>query len=128
MGIFVVVAALLTKIFSLVPSLVSYAYLNWYFREASVSVYVANLPPIWALVRDIFPTVRYWGYPSRTYSDGFSSNRKTYPPNSGGNRSHNIENDLGDDLELFHRLGSVHSKEEPDLVIQSHTRRDFNPI
>ncbi|KIM99639.1 hypothetical protein OIDMADRAFT_84975, partial [Oidiodendron maius Zn] len=58
MGTFVIVAALLTKIYSLVPSLTSYSYLNWYFREASVSLYVTNLPALWALVRDIFPAVK----------------------------------------------------------------------
>lgn len=75
MGIFVVIAALLTKIYSLVPSLTSYSYLNWYFREASVSVYVTNLPALWALVRDTFPAVKNWGYSARTYTDGPGSKR-----------------------------------------------------
>jgi hypothetical protein len=35
--------------------------MNWYFREASVSVYVTNLPGIWPLLRDIFPKLKSWG-------------------------------------------------------------------
>lgn len=86
MGIFVIVAALLTKIYSLVPSLTSYSYLNWYFREASVSLYITNLPALWALVRDIFPAVKNWGYSSRAYSDA-PGNKRTKPSHIGHNHS-----------------------------------------
>lgn len=55
MGGFVIVAAVHRAIYCLVPSLISYVYTNWYFREASVAVYVTNLPGIWLLLRDIFP-------------------------------------------------------------------------
>ena len=61
MGGFIVVASILTKIYCLVPDLISYVYMNWYFREASVSVYVTNLPAIWPLIRDIFPRLKSWG-------------------------------------------------------------------
>lgn len=53
MGGFVIVAATLTKVYCLVPKLISYVYMNWYFREASVAVYVTNLPTLWPLVRDV---------------------------------------------------------------------------
>ena len=42
-------------IYCLVPSLISYVYMNWYFREATVAVYVTTLPGIWVLLRDAFP-------------------------------------------------------------------------
>ncbi|KAL2379025.1 hypothetical protein RJZ90_005591 [Blastomyces dermatitidis] len=60
LGIFVIIAALLTKIYCLVPSLISYVYLNWYFREATVAVLVTNLPLTWSLLRDIFPALKNW--------------------------------------------------------------------
>jgi len=74
MGAFVIVAAILRAIYCLVPALVSYVYMNWYFREASVAVYVTNLPPIWALLRELFPKIHVLGY----------SNRKTTASKSGG--------------------------------------------
>ena len=55
MGSFVIVAAIMRAIYCLVPSLISYVYMNWYFREATVAVYVTTLPGIWVLLRDIFP-------------------------------------------------------------------------
>jgi hypothetical protein len=75
MGAFVIVAAILRAIYCLVPSLVSYVYMSWYFREATVAVYVTNLPPIWALLRELFPKIQVIGY----------SNRKTPQSKTGGN-------------------------------------------
>lgn len=68
MGIFVIAAAILTKVYCLYTPLVSYEYLNWYCREASVSVYVTNLPIIWSLARNTFPALRRWGYKTTTSS------------------------------------------------------------
>lgn len=64
MGIFVVAAALLTKILTVGPFVPGYNYLNWYFREASVAVYVVNLPALLALMRRVFPSINNWGYKS----------------------------------------------------------------
>lgn len=58
MGVFVIIAAILTKVYCLVPSLISYVYMNWYFREATVSMLVTNLPLVWSLLREIFPAIR----------------------------------------------------------------------
>lgn len=66
MGIFVIVSAVLTKVYCLVPSLISYVYLNWYFREATVAVLVTNLPLVWSLLRDLFPSVGSWGGSKKT--------------------------------------------------------------
>ncbi|KAF2187734.1 hypothetical protein K469DRAFT_628661 [Zopfia rhizophila CBS 207.26] len=52
MGAFVIIAAILTKVFNL-TDVNSPAYMQWYVREASVAVYVANLPGIWPLLLHI---------------------------------------------------------------------------
>ncbi|GAM86699.1 hypothetical protein ANO11243_047180 [Dothideomycetidae sp. 11243] len=57
MGIFVVVAAILTKVFNL-SDVWSTSYMLWYTREASVATYVTNLPVVWPLVRHLFPFLR----------------------------------------------------------------------
>lgn len=54
MGLFVIVAALMTKIFNLSDEY-SPSYMLWYVREASVAVYVSNLPLIWPLLAELFP-------------------------------------------------------------------------
>lgn len=78
MGAFVIVAAICRLIYCVVPSLVSYVYMNWYFREASVAVYVTNLPPIWALLRELFPKIQIVGYSNRK-TQGKSSGQPSHP-------------------------------------------------
>jgi len=46
-----IVAAILTKVYNL-SDVYSTTYMLWYTREASVAVYVANLPGIWPLLRE----------------------------------------------------------------------------
>ncbi|KAL1959666.1 hypothetical protein VTO42DRAFT_1701 [Malbranchea cinnamomea] len=65
LGIFVIVAAILTKVYCLVPKLISYVYMSWYFREATVAMLVTCLPLTWSLLRDIFPALRSWTGGSR---------------------------------------------------------------
>ncbi|OBT56007.1 hypothetical protein VE04_03036 [Pseudogymnoascus sp. 24MN13] len=60
-GLFVIIAAILTKVYCLVPALISYVYMNWYFREASVAMYVTNLPAVWPLFREVFPNLNLSG-------------------------------------------------------------------
>lgn len=57
LGIFVILAALLTKIYNL-TNVYDADYMLWYIREASVAVYTSNLPMIWPLLRDWFPCLR----------------------------------------------------------------------
>ncbi|OHF02510.1 hypothetical protein CORC01_02205 [Colletotrichum orchidophilum] len=57
LGVCVIVAALLTKIFNLSDPY-SPNYMLWYIREASVAVYVSNLPLLWPLLREWFPWLR----------------------------------------------------------------------
>jgi hypothetical protein len=58
MGSFVIVAAILTKVFNL-TDVYSTVYMLWYVRESSTATYVANLPMIWPLLREWFPYLRY---------------------------------------------------------------------
>lgn len=57
LGIFVIIAALLTKVFNL-TNVYDASYMLWYIREASVAVYMSNLPMIWPLLREWFPCLR----------------------------------------------------------------------
>lgn len=57
MGIFVILAAILTKVFNLM-NVWDPSYMLWYTREASVAVYVSNLPLIWPLLREYFPALK----------------------------------------------------------------------
>lgn len=70
MGSFVIVAATLRAIYCLVPSLISYVYMDWYFREASVAIYVTNAPAIWVLLRDMFPNLQRPGQSTRRTTSG----------------------------------------------------------
>ncbi|KAF8539329.1 hypothetical protein BDD12DRAFT_838732 [Trichophaea hybrida] len=54
MGVFVIVAAILTKVFNL-SNVYSTEYMKWYTREASVAVFVSNIPLIWPLIRRVIP-------------------------------------------------------------------------
>jgi hypothetical protein len=71
MGVFVIVAAILTKVYCLVPELISYVYMNWYFREATVAILVTNLPLVWSLLRDVFPGLKSWTGGSKKPSDRY---------------------------------------------------------
>jgi hypothetical protein len=57
MGIFVILAAILTKVFNL-SNIWDPSYMLWYTREASVAVYISNLPMIWPLLREWFPSLK----------------------------------------------------------------------
>ncbi|KAL0940493.1 uncharacterized protein CTRU02_203256 [Colletotrichum truncatum] len=57
LGICIIIAAMLTKIYNLEDPY-SPRYMLWYIREASVAVYVSNLPLIWPLLREWFPWLR----------------------------------------------------------------------
>ncbi|KAI5788315.1 hypothetical protein EDC01DRAFT_707601 [Geopyxis carbonaria] len=88
MGIFVIVAAILTKVFNL-SDMYSVNYMFWYVRESSVALYVSNLPLVWPLIRKVIP-----GMGTNTGS----SNRSKYNVQSSGAR-------LGADVELNTGIG-----------------------
>lgn len=83
MGIFVIVAAVLNKVYCLVPWLISYVYMNWYFREATVAILVTNLPLIWSLMRDVFPALKSWTGGSKRGIDRYKSGPWTSNKGSG---------------------------------------------
>ncbi|KAF2157980.1 hypothetical protein K461DRAFT_220173, partial [Myriangium duriaei CBS 260.36] len=82
MGIFVVIAAILTKVYNL-ADVYSTSYMLWYTREASVATYVANLPAVWPLVRQVFPCLRGSSIskssnpPQYRYGEGYSTGKNT---------------------------------------------------
>lgn len=52
MGLFVIIAGIMSKSFALLPqNLDNIVYAFWYLREASVAVYVANMPLLWPMIR-----------------------------------------------------------------------------
>jgi len=87
MGFFVIIAALLTKIFNL-TNIWDPSYMLWYVREASVAIYVANLPMIWPLLRDWFPCLRNLTPGGYTGSSGSPSHGKGAGQRMGTARSH----------------------------------------
>ncbi|KAH6638366.1 hypothetical protein C7974DRAFT_159668 [Boeremia exigua] len=104
MGTFVIIAAILTKVYNL-SDVYDTAYMLWYTREASVAVYVANLPGIWPLLREHIRFLRdhtnsYITGQSRMPQYGYGSN---YGNLSKPQRSH-IRSTMGnvdsDELEL----------------------------
>ncbi|KAJ5614727.1 hypothetical protein N7528_008381 [Penicillium herquei] len=82
MGVFVIVAAILNKVYCLVPALISYVYMNWYFREATVAILVTNLPLVWSLLRDVFPALKSWTGGSKRGTDRYKSQPWTNSKNS----------------------------------------------
>lgn len=128
MGIFVIVAAILTKVYCLVPALISYVYMKWYFREATVAMLVTNLPLVWSLIREVFPALRSWvGGSKRTDSYRWTSNKKSglrqYAAygRSGGRKSADITmHDYPATTNVTPNKGasdtSLHPSDERDLV------------
>ena len=109
MGTFVIIAAILCKIYGLVPALISYEYLNWFFREASVSVYVTNLPVIYSLLRDTFPALARWGYTTNKGSATRSNGGSRMDPSGGKEYP----------MKPFNRLGSTADKSDDLAPSQS---------
>ncbi|KAK5278745.1 hypothetical protein LTR16_008307, partial [Cryomyces antarcticus] len=103
MGIFVITSAVLTKVYCFVPSLLSYEYLAWYCREATMSIYVTMLPPIWSYLRNVFPALRHWGYKTPTNSRN-TSQPSTTPNGGSGHRLASFN------TQSFNRIHSVDLK------------------
>lgn len=81
MGLFVILAAILTKVFNL-TDVYSTVYMLWYVRESSVAVWVTNLPLIWPLLRETFPMLRSFTPGLKGYTGSSRNRHKTL--NSGG--------------------------------------------
>ncbi|PNS15374.1 Non-canonical poly(A) RNA polymerase PAPD5 [Sphaceloma murrayae] len=125
MGIFVVIAAILTKVFNL-SDVYSTSYMLWYIREASVATYVANLPAVWPLVRHVFPCLR--SVSSVKYS-GQVKYGDVYGGNSGMMRTTGRQktgnNTVIDAMEMDERAlkydGDSSSDRNQDLGVLVHT-------
>jgi hypothetical protein len=105
-----IVAAILTKVYNL-SDVYSSTYMLWYTREASVAVYVANLPGIWPLLRE---HIRFLREHTNSYATGASAKPPKYGygsqygnMSSAGPRSrmHTIADGASDEIEL----GAGHS-------------------
>ncbi|KFX88258.1 hypothetical protein V495_05483 [Pseudogymnoascus sp. VKM F-4514 (FW-929)] len=109
MGGFVIIAAILTKVYCLVPSLISYVYMNWYFREASVAMYVTNLPAIWPLFREVFPHLNLSGSHRKTTGQGGTSGATRPWAHSGSRARINSKDEFA--MDRFQRAGKAESQE-----------------
>lgn len=69
-----IVAAILTKVYNL-SDVYATTYMLWYVREASVAVYVANLPGIWPLLRE---HIRFLRDHTNSYITGASAKPPKY--------------------------------------------------
>ncbi|KAJ5642354.1 hypothetical protein N7490_006354 [Penicillium lividum] len=129
MGIFVIVSAILNKIYCLVPSLISYVYMNWYFREATVAILVTNLPLVWSLLRDVFPALKSWTGGSKRGTDRYKSQPWT---NSKNSRPYGPSSQLrsGDfNMNEFHTASVTPTKGGPevsDLSLRPSEERDMS--
>jgi hypothetical protein len=123
MGIFIVIAGILTKVYCLVPGLVSYVYMNWYFREATVSILVTSLPLVWSLIREVFPAVDSWVTPSSGRTNGQSRYRGT-----GGTITGNLTQRNDVQLQKFDRLESRNNNKVSVSVTHVNQKDDSTEI
>ncbi|KAJ5204943.1 uncharacterized protein N7498_005822 [Penicillium cinerascens] len=129
MGIFVIVAAVLNKVYCLDPALISYVYMNWYFREATVAILVTNLPLVWSLLRDVFPVLKSWTGGSKRGTDRFKSGAWT---SKGGSRPYGPSSQLRSgefDMHDFpHRATATPSKDPAvsDISLTPTEERDVS--
>ncbi|KAH0538578.1 hypothetical protein FGG08_004828 [Glutinoglossum americanum] len=138
MGVFVIAAAVITKIYSLDPQLLSLVYIFWYFREATVAVYVTNLPLLWSLLLDVFPGLKRWvgrngttgrsGYGGGTvglesglgHSQLQSSNGRDYPLSSVGRTGKgSITDDDDDSFERSQSQERINRRQDEDGVSET---------
>ncbi|KAE8351262.1 hypothetical protein BDV28DRAFT_158888 [Aspergillus coremiiformis] len=128
MGIFVIVAAALTKVYCLVPSLISYIYMNWYFREATVAILVTNLPLIWSLLRDVFPALQSWTGGSKRAAERYQSGPWTSKA-SGYGRQYGPSSQLRSgefSMNKYNRNVVNPNKPASDVSIQDGDDRDIS--
>ncbi|OCK83826.1 hypothetical protein K432DRAFT_290209 [Lepidopterella palustris CBS 459.81] len=110
MGIFVIIAAILTKVYNL-SNVYDTSYMLWYTREASVAVYVANLPMLWPLFREWFPCLRNLSAPRPSALPVYGSNSRSAKNNT---------NDQGDQsVHLGYIKSTSQSTGEPITPVES---------
>ncbi|CBX95286.1 hypothetical protein LEMA_P024380.1 [Plenodomus lingam JN3] len=131
MGAFVILAAVLTKVYNL-SKVYSTRYMLWYVREASVAVYVANLPGIWPLLREHIRFLRehtnsfVTGATPRTPHYGYGSQygKLTKASRSRTRPSKNVEEDEVE-LGVAHAKSVAQSNHSTDMP---HRLQGQNPF
>lgn len=139
LGVFVVIAAILNKVYSFSQPFGS-DWIYWYVRESSTALIVANLPFVWLLYRKIFGIHSVNGTRADRYgSDPYSM---SFGPQSQRRRSSRMPSDLppgrktsGDseadiDLDLTRaRSGSMTMEEMLRTeTLRSSNEKDVNPF
>jgi len=130
MGGFVIVAAIIRAIYCLVPSLISYVYMNWYFREASVAIYVTTLPGIWVFLKEMFPIIQKLTSrtPTRPTNSQTADMQKSNPgwrqPTKNNRSMFDSKNDLDFDLDTYPISKSMVTTNEHDLGTHAHSSSD----
>lgn len=89
-----VLSAIMSKTFALLPQNIdNIVYAFWYLREASVAVYVANLPLLWPMIRAVVNVVL--GDKDTTVSGTHTANTATYELNSRKMRTQRLPDEEG---------------------------------
>ncbi|KAH8593974.1 hypothetical protein B0O99DRAFT_688006 [Bisporella sp. PMI_857] len=112
MGVFVIVAAILNKVYSTVPSLLndSINYTWWYMRETTVGVYVINLPTLWPVLRKLLPILTGRGS-SAANSYGGTGSKQPSRSWMASNKRTQISSNVNDDA---FEMKSKRGKEDAD--------------
>jgi hypothetical protein len=129
-----IIAAILTKIYNL-SDVYDSAYMLWYTREASVAVYVTNLPGIWPLLREhtcFFGehTKLYIASHSKAPEDGYASQKHGNLSKNTRTRifkdpdSEEIELETSDARPIVHSIYACERSVDNDLFMGSMTSRD----
>lgn len=139
LGVFVIIAAILNKVYSFSQPFGS-DWIYWYVRESSTALIVANLPFVWLLYRKIFGIHSVNGtradrYGSDPYSLSFgpaSQRRRSSRMPAGSLNGHKVsaDSDVNMGLDLTRaRSGSMTMEEmlRSEPLASSH-EKDINPF
>jgi uncharacterized membrane protein YwaF len=132
MGGIVIVAAILRAIYCIVPSLVSYVYMDLYFLEASVAIYVTTLPGIWVFLKELFPIIQRitsWT-PTKATVSGTAAQQRPNPTWRQPSRNHRSQfdskHDLDFDLDTYPISKSMVTSHERELGVHGATPSDHS--
>ncbi|KAF2756662.1 hypothetical protein EJ05DRAFT_71947 [Pseudovirgaria hyperparasitica] len=107
MGTFVIIAAILTKVYNL-SDVYDSSYMLWYIRESSVAVYVSNTPMIWPLLREFVPFLRTAVTSAGSRTAGLNSrSRNQRDQDSNAILSHNRKSGVEADAHELNYVKSV---------------------
>ncbi|KAN0090605.1 hypothetical protein V8E51_019184 [Hyaloscypha variabilis] len=91
MGLVVVICACTSKYFTF-KNIWDDSYQFWYLREASIAMYVTNLPYVWSLARQTFRVLRSTEAVTEDKSDAPYGTGRMSNPHSKTGRSHKLYN------------------------------------